>query len=52
MITPLDKPRRAIAILGIVLFLLVFVPIPLTLNTGVTPGENVQPGPITTVFMP
>jgi Zn-dependent protease len=29
-ITPLDAPRRAIAILGLVLFVLVFVPVPIT----------------------
>ena len=30
-ITPLDGARRAIGILGLVLFVLVFVPIPLTM---------------------
>jgi membrane-associated protease RseP (regulator of RpoE activity) len=30
MITPLDKPRRAVGILAMVIFLLIFVPTPLT----------------------
>jgi hypothetical protein len=52
MITPLDKPRRAIAILGMVLFLLVFVPIPLTVIPGTGPAQSVQSGPMTTVLIP
>jgi len=32
MITPLDKPRRAIGIIALVAFLLIFVPTPLTPN--------------------
>jgi membrane-associated protease RseP (regulator of RpoE activity) len=32
MITPLDKPRRVIAVLALVIFLLIFVPAPLSPN--------------------
>lgn len=33
-ITPLDPPRRALAILGLVIFVLVFIPVPITLMGG------------------
>jgi Zn-dependent protease len=38
MITPLNQPRRAIAILGIVLFVLVFVPVPITVVGNIDDG--------------
>ncbi len=43
MITPLDPQRRAIAILGMVLFVVVFVPVPLTVIGEV--GNRVQAAP-------
>ena len=33
-ITPLDNRRRALAILGIIIFFLVFIPVPMTVVTG------------------
>lgn len=33
-ITPLDNRRRALAILGIIIFFLVFIPVPMTVITG------------------
>jgi hypothetical protein len=47
MITPLDPRRRAIAILGIVLFVLVFVPIPVTLVGDVSNMGRAAPGLLT-----
>lgn len=44
-ITPLDKPRRAVAIFALVMFALIFVPVPFTDNSG---GER-QEAPSTSV---
>ena len=46
MITPLDKPRRLIGILAMVVFLLIFVPAPLTATSyASTPQPPVSTGP-------
>jgi membrane-associated protease RseP (regulator of RpoE activity) len=47
MITPLDRPRRVLAVFSLVVFLLIFVPTPLTSsNSGppvvLPPGERVE----------
>ncbi len=34
LITPLDPPRKALAILGVIIFILVFTPVPLVLISG------------------
>ena len=34
LITPLDRPRQALAILGVIIFLLVFTPVPMVLVSG------------------
>jgi Zn-dependent protease len=50
MITPLDPRRRAIAILGMVLFVLVFVPVPLTLVGAMTNTAQAAPNLLTLLF--
>ena len=42
MITPLDRPRRALGIIALVAFLLIFVPMPLTPTN--TPSQPAQRG--------
>jgi membrane-associated protease RseP (regulator of RpoE activity) len=49
MITPLGKPRRAIGILTLVIFLFIFVPAPMTPN-GAPPQR--QPTPRSAVYLP
>lgn len=44
MITPLDKPRRALGIIALVAFLLIFVPMPLTPNN--TPSRPAPRGSV------
>jgi Zn-dependent protease len=48
-ITPLDRPRRAVAILALVIFALIFVPVPLTENSDLprreAPSTSVQAAP-------
>jgi membrane-associated protease RseP (regulator of RpoE activity) len=50
MITPLDKPRRRVGILAMIVFLLIFVPAPLTPNrvqpTRPAPANAVQSEPV------
>jgi membrane-associated protease RseP (regulator of RpoE activity) len=43
-ITPLDRSRQVIAVLGLVLFVLVFVPVPLT-AVGGDPANTIQAAP-------
>lgn len=50
MITPLDPRRRAIAIVGIVLFVLVFVPVPLTVVGDVSNMVQAAPHLLTALF--
>jgi hypothetical protein len=54
MITPLDRPRRWIGALGLIVFLLTFVPVPLTQydnSGGNLPRDSalVAPAPYNTV---
>lgn len=44
MITPLDRPRRALGIIALVVFLLIFVPMPLTPNS--TPSRPAPRGTV------
>jgi membrane-associated protease RseP (regulator of RpoE activity) len=48
MITPLDKPRRWVGVLAMVVFLLIFVPAPMTTNRTppAMPRNSVQAEPI------
>jgi membrane-associated protease RseP (regulator of RpoE activity) len=48
-ITPLGSPRRALGVLTLVIFLLIFVPAPLTPNSA---GPQRQPTPRSAVFQP
>jgi len=57
MITPLDRPRRWIGILGLVVFLLTFVPVPLTQydsSSQTTPRDSalVLPAPLPAFSLP
>lgn len=51
MITPLDKPRRWVGVLSMVVFLLIFVPAPMTTHTAAPtlPRDSVQVEPVNIV---